>query len=213
MIMKKYALLVFDYDGTLVDSEGLVIESLQKTAADFGYPMPEASAISEYFGLNLENVLLHFFPDGKQPELAARYYSYYSEENLAKNLFAGTLETLNYLKQRGFLLAIATNTARKKLDASLAIAKIKNLFLATCCPEDAAPKPAPDMLLKLLEKLNILPQEVLMIGDTIYDMQFAKNAAVDALAFCHRCRKKEQLAAFNPVGFIENIQELKYILI
>jgi len=212
MTMKKYSLLVFDWDGTLVDSEGFAIEALQKTAADFNYPVPEISAIRECFGLKLENLLQQFFPKENQTELAKTFYKYFSEEDLTTNFFAGALETLAYLKQQGFTLAVATNRARAKLDTALDMANIKNLFATTRCPEEGAPKPAPDMLLTLLEELNIDPYNALMIGDTVFDMQFAQNAAVDAMAACYGHHRKDQLAAFNPVGFIENIQDLKYIL-
>jgi phosphoglycolate phosphatase len=210
--MKKYSLLVFDWDGTLFNSKDLLIEALQKTASDFNYQMPEVTTISKYFGFTVDDIIQHLFPKGNHTELIAKFYDHFiTEENIVKNFFSGTIETLNYLKQRGFILAIATNAARIKLNASLDVANIKNFFAATRCPEDAAPKPAPDMLLTLLEELRFIPQDVLMIGDTVTDMQFAKNAAVDALAVCYGNNKKDQLAVFNPINFIDDIQELRYI--
>ncbi len=210
--MKKYSLLVFDWDGTLVDSEGFAIEALQKTAADFNYPIPTTEEIREFFGQKLETLLQQFFPQDRQAELAQKFYQHFTEEELVTRFFTGTLETLRYLKQQGFILAIATNRARTKLNMALDTTNIKGLFTATRCPEDGAPKPAPDMLLTLLDELDTPAQNALMIGDTIFDMQFARNAAVDALAVCYGHHRKEQLAAFNPVGFIENIQDLKHIL-
>ncbi|EKE00529.1 MAG: hypothetical protein ACD_21C00332G0003 [uncultured bacterium] len=210
--MKKYSLLVFDWDGTLVDSKGLLIESLQKTAVYFNYPIPEITTIRKHFGLTIEEMLKNLFPKEDQPELIAKFHNYFSKENIAINLFPGAIEILNYLKQSGFILAIATNATRIKLDASLDMARIKNLFAATCCPEDAAPKPAPEMLLTLIEKLAFMPQDTLMIGDTTVDMQFANNAEVDALAVCYGNHRKDQLAAFNPIDFIGDIRELKNIL-
>ena len=109
-------------------------------------------------------------------------------------------------------MAIATNKSRARLEIALDMAKIKNLFATTRSPEDGFPKPHPDMLITLLDELMYDPKDTLMIGDTIFDMQFAQNAKVDALAVCYGHHKKEQLAAFNPVGFIEDIQDLKEIL-
>lgn len=210
--MKKYSLLVFDWDGTIVDSESFAIEALQKTAVDFHYPIPATAEIQGCFGLKLENLLQQLFPAEKQADLISTFYSHFTEEKLATRFFTGALETLSYLKDQGFILAIATNKSRPKLNAALTAAKIAYLFTATRSPEDGAPKPAPDMLLTLLAELNIHAQNALMIGDTVFDMQFAQNAAVDALAACYGNHKKEQLATFNPVGFIEKIEELKYIL-
>ncbi len=210
--MKKYSLLIFDWDGTLVDSESFAVAALQRTAADFNYPIPSAEEIDENFGLRLENLLQKFFPGEYQQELAQAFYKHFSEEELATNFFTGALETLNYLKEQGFILSVATNRSRTKLNAALKTADIEDLFAATRCPEDAAPKPAPGMLLTLLDEFNLSPRSALMIGDTIYDMQFANNAAVDALAVCYGHRKKDQFIPFNPIGFIEKIEDLKYIL-
>lgn len=212
--MKKYSLLVFDWDGTLINSKGLLIESLQKTASDFGYQVPDVATISRYFGLTVDATLWHLFPSRENhAQIIARFHKYFiTEKNIVKNLFPGTLETLNHLKERGFTLAIATNATHSKLDASSDFAEIRDLFTLIRCPEDAAPKPAPDMLSTLLEELRCAPQDALMVGDTVIDMQFAKNAAVDALAVCYGNGKREQLAAFNPANFIDDIQDLKYIL-
>lgn len=210
--MKSYALLVFDWDGTLVDSESLVIEALQKTAATFNYPPLPTAEIHIHFGLNLELMFEKFFPEEDPAALSETFYQYFTEKQLATNFFQGALDTLAALKQQGFILAVATNRARAKLNTALATAKIEDLFATTRCPEDNAPKPAPDMLLSLLEELAISPRDALMIGDSIFDMQFAKNAHVDALAACYDKNRKAQLAAFNPVGFIENIQDLKQMV-
>lgn len=211
--MKKYSLLVFDWDGTIVDSESLAIESLQKTAADFNYRIPTTEETRGCFGLKLENLLERFFPAEKRDALASAFYKHFDEEELVNRFFTGALETLCYLKNQGFILTVATNRSRSKLKAALTKANITDLFAATRSPEDGAPKPAPDMLLTLLDEFNISAQKALMIGDTIFDMQFAQNAAVDALAVCYGHHKKAQLATFNPVGFIEKIEELKYILL
>lgn len=209
---KDYKLLVFDWDGTLINSEDLTIESTQKLASDIGYPVPKPSDIRKHFGLLLEDMLYQLFPEEDKKKLTKIFYNYFSEKKLATNFFEDAIETLVYLKDQGFDLAIATNRTRKKLDESLQIAKIKDLFKTTKCPEDGPPKPNPFLLLTILKELKKEPEETLMIGDTIFDMQFAKNADVDALAACYGHHDKTQLAAFKPVGFINKITDVKSFL-
>ena len=208
--MKKYNLLVFDWDGTLVDSGKLVIEAALRCAADFGCTLPDQ--VQQYFGLDLLTIHRRLFAQVKYSDFYERFHQYCNEEKLADYFFPGALATLRYLKAQKFTLAIATNKPRAKLDLALQIADIKDFFAATRCPDDGMPKPHPDMLLSLLDELQYSPQEVLMIGDTTFDMEFAQNATVDALAVCYGHHKKEQLASFAPIGFLEDIQELQKIL-
>lgn len=210
--MKNYNLLVFDWDGTLVDSSGLVVESTQKAALDLGYAVPTATEIGKHFGLSLKTIQQQLFPEADYDIFNEVFHRYCNEEKLATYFFPGAIETLAHLKEQGFTLAIATNKSRARLEIALNMAKIKNLFAATRSPEDGFPKPHPHMLITLLDELIYDPKDALMIGDTIFDMQFAQNAKVDALAVCYGHHKKEQLATFNPVGFVEDIQNLKEIL-
>lgn len=213
MQIKNYSLLVFDWDGTIVDSEGLAVESMQQTAKELGYPIPPSKLIHENFGLSIEKVAENLFPDQKyQPIFSQIFFKYFNEETLATYFFEHAIETLIQLKNQGFTLAVATNRPRAKLNSALTTANIEHIFTTTRCPEEGAPKPDPNMLLTILEELNHDPHNTLMIGDSVFDMQFAKNANVDALAVCYGHSKKEQLANFKPVGFVEKIKDLKTIL-
>jgi len=212
--VKNYSLLVFDWDGTLVNSEALAVNCIQKAAANLGYPVPEAATIQQHFGMCLEGICEQLFPE-KSLALFDEIFSVHDclyEENQNGDLFEGTIETLTHLKQQGFTLAVATNKPRARFEIDLTLSNTRELFSATRCPEDGEAKPHPHMLMTLLEELKHHPQDTLMIGDSIFDMQFASNANVDALAACYSQNKKELLAAFNPVKFISDIQELKHIL-
>lgn len=210
---KKYSLLVFDWDGTLVNSEGLAVKTIQQIAVEFGYQPPSEASIKQLFGMSLKDIHKNLFPQHDNfPLFNNKFYANFTEEKLATSFFVGAIETLNHLKQKGFVLAIATNKPRTKLEAALDIANIRSLFAATRCPEDGGTKPLPNMLLNLLQELQYEATDTLMIGDTIFDMQFAQNANVDALAACYTPNKKEILAKYNPVGFIGDITELETIL-
>lgn len=211
MKTKNYSLLVFDWDGTLVDSESLVIGAIQQIAGDFGYDSPPTEQIRKHFGKNLHGMLEPFFPKEKHEALTAAFYKHkhFTEEKIANYFFKDAIETLIHLKQQGFILAVATNRPRADLKKALALSNIEHLFAATRCPEDGEPKPHPSMLLTLLEELEHEPKNMLMIGDSVFDMQCAQNAKVDAVAACYGHSRKDELSAFNPVGFIENISELR----
>ena len=210
--MKKYPLLIFDWDGTLVDSKGLAVFAVQKIAEDLNYPMPSLESINYWFGLELMEMLQKLFPDGDLPQLVERFYYYFSEERAGNGFFEGAVEMLAYLKDSNFLLAVATNRIKVKLERALELAGIKDLFVATYTSDEYAAKPDPMMLFALLKELNMSPEDALMIGDTIFDMQFARNAGVDGLAACYGHHTQEQLAVYNPVGFIRNLGELKKLL-
>jgi phosphoglycolate phosphatase len=210
--MKNYSLLVFDWDGTLVNSNDLIVEAVQKTALDLGHAVPAEVEIRKHIGLILETIQQQLFPKINYDVFCEVFHRYFNEEKLAAHFFTGTIETLTYLKEQGFTLAIATNRPRARLEMALNMANIKNLFAAARSPDDYFPKPHPDMLTTLLDELRHKPKDALMIGDTTFDMQFAQNAKVDALAVCYGHHKKEQLAAFNPVGFLEDVRDLKNIL-
>ncbi len=209
--MKDYSLLIFDWDGTLVDSKGLAIESTQMAARDLDYPVPDAEIVAQHFGLELEEMLSKLFPYGDLDKLAEHFYQHFSEEKLAHNFFSNAIETLIYLKTKGYQLAVATNRAREKLNQALAMTNTAKLFSVTRSADDGARKPNPAMVLTILEELRVHNKDALMIGDTIFDMQLAHNAAIDALAACYGHGTRLQLAAFNPVGFIDNIKELQNI--
>jgi phosphoglycolate phosphatase len=207
--MKKYNLLVFDWDGTIVDSVSLSLEATKKTALDLGLPMPTITEFNKYYGLSLETMQQQLFPTVDYTSFVKTFQCHFNEEKLATNFFPGAIETLNHLKEQNFTLAIATNRPHKSLQQALERAKIKHLFATTRSPDNYFPKPHPDMLITLLEELTHHPENTVMIGDTTFDMQFAQNAKVDALAVTYGHNKKEQLLEHKPIGFIDNIQDLK----
>jgi phosphoglycolate phosphatase len=211
MHAKKYSLLIFDWDGTLVDSEGLAIESMQKATEEVGYQMPPARLIRKYFGLRLEGIINQLFPDQDPTPIIQAFFKHFTEEKLATHFFEHAIETLNYLKNQGVTLAIATNRPKEKLNKALNAAKIAHLFKTTRCPEDGATKPDPSVLLTILEELGHSTYNTLMIGDSVFDLQCAQNAKIDAIAVCDDHSKKKELQAFKPVEFIKEIKELKRI--
>lgn len=207
--MNEYSLLIFDCDGTLVNSDDLVIHCAQEMARELDVPSPTISHIQLGFGMHLQNFCQHVFPNHDWQICSKIFYRYYTPENLSKNFFAGALETLTHLKRQGFILAMATNTVRAAINAILEQVQGADLFVALRCGDDGFIKPHPEMLLGLLRELNIKSKNALFIGDTLHDLQLAQNAGVDFLAVAYDQKKSEKFLPYNPIGFLGDIRELK----
>jgi phosphoglycolate phosphatase len=207
--MKKYKLLIFDCDGTLVDSNDLVASCAQDIARELQIPIPDISIIRAGLGMLLKDFCEHVFPNYDWQIIRDMFYRYYTPENLAKHFFHGALETLVTLRHQGFILAMATNTSRAKIEAMLTQANSTQLFATLRCGDDGCTKPDPQMLYGLLDELGIKKEDALMIGDTHYDMQLAKNAAVDVLAVAYGHESPDMFAAYKPIGYLNDIRELQ----
>lgn len=182
--MKRYQLLIFDWDGTLVDSASEIVGVMQQTLQDLGLPERSPAQMRELIGLGFHDVLARLFPDRETWRLRARFERYRKRYGMPRNqspLFDAVKETLAALDERGFELAVATGKSRRGLDAALTLTGTAGHFRITRCADESVPKPAPDMVEDILLRTATLPHNALMIGDTEYDMAMARAAGVDAL--------------------------------
>lgn len=205
---KDYKLLIFDWDGTLMNSEFCIVNALQATGRELNFPIPTSAAIHNTIGLPVLDSMRKLFPEAV-PEVAADIYrKHYFSSDENECFFEGAHETLCKLKQNGYKLAIATNKSRRGLDHAIQRLQLEGFFEAIRCGDDGFAKPHPDVLSSLLTKTDVVARDALMIGDTIYDMQAAANAGVDALAVTYGVHSKEQLLTCNTVGCIDDIRQL-----
>jgi phosphoglycolate phosphatase len=207
---KKYELLIFDWDGTLMDSTAAIVKTFQSVATELELPKPTATEVCDLIGLNIQHQLDQLYP----PELDRDRYipcfrkyqaKYFAEE---VNFFPGTIETLKDLIANKYKIAIATSKYRKQLTDLLLKYRIQDLFVGERCGDDGYPKPEAGMLLSLLEELEVKPERAVMVGDSEYDMQLAKNAGVDAIAVSYGAHAKERLLTYKPVVCIDDITDL-----
>jgi phosphoglycolate phosphatase len=183
--MKRYELLVFDWDGTLVDSAAHIVHSIREAAVDLQLPVPSDAQARHIIGLGLGDAMAQLFPDlpaDGWARVADRYRHHYLSGESAVALFPGVVEALPALSRRGHLLAVATGKSRRGLDRALGMAGLEPVFHATRCGDEGFPKPHPDMLLHLLEVFGVAPEGALMIGDTTHDLEMAAAAGVSSLA-------------------------------
>ena len=207
----RYPLLVFDWDGTLIDSARTIAACLQAACRDLGLPVPDDARASHVIGLGLQDALSYAVP-GLPPEDYGRVVERYRTHFLARDpeipLFPGARAMLAGLRDRGHVLAIATGKSRAGLARALENTGLRPLFAASRCADQCASKPAPDMLCELMEELGTSAVNTLMIGDTVHDLQMAAHAGVQAVAVSHGAHPRRDLLALAPLACLEDIDEL-----
>ena len=208
---KRFELLVFDWDGTLMDSAGAIIASIQASCSDLGLPVPERERAAHVIGLGLKDALAYAVPElapDDYGKLALRYRHHFLARDPDIEMFPGMREMLAELKQRGHLLAVATGKSRVGLERVLEATQLKQYFNSSRCADETHSKPHPAMLQELMQELSVEPEATLMIGDTAHDLQMALSAGVPALAVSYGAHPRENLTEFNPLACIDTPQEL-----
>ena len=181
-------LVIFDWDGTLFDSTGVIAHALQQSCAAINRPIPSLKQAQHVIGLGFTEAIeaLTGPLDATQTEQFMQSYRrhYFGGEEVV-TLFDGISELLTALRARGVLTAIATGKSRAGLNRVLQHSMLKNQFDASRTADETTSKPHPMMLLELLEELDIAAHDAVMIGDTTYDIDMAHAAGVSAIAVAY----------------------------
>ncbi len=209
---RRPRLVVFDWDGTLVDSAERIVAACQAAVRECGLPPPPAASVRELIGLGLEQTFAVLLPDvtvHDRTRAVARYRELWALGAAQPTpTFEGVHETLSVLAADGILLGVATGKSRRGLDRELRLHGLDGLFAATRCADEAPSKPHPAMLQSLLEELQVAPAQALMVGDTEYDMAMAQAASVAAVAVRCGVHDETRLARFAPRGVIDRVRDL-----
>ena len=207
----RYRLVVFDWDGTLADSAAIIALAIQRACGDLGLPVPDDAAARYVIGLGLHDALRHVapsLPEKDYPQLSARYRVHYLGRDPEIPLFPGAAQMIESLVARGHLIAVATGKSRRGLDRALEQAGIGHHFVATRCADEGAPKPDPDMLVYLMQRVGVMPAETLMIGDTTHDLMLAWNAGVDAIGVAYGAHPRSALEEETALAIVDDIDAL-----
>ncbi len=207
----KYELIVWDWDGTLMDSAPTIVRCIQDACRDLNLPVPDDSMASHVIGLGVQEALRRAVPTvtvQDHPKLVDRFRFHYLSKDHELSLFEGAKELLYELKNKGHLLAVATGKSRKGLNRSLDFHDLHDVFVDTRTPDETFPKPHPGMLLELSEGLMVPMEKVLMIGDTTHDLLMANNAGADAVAVTYGAHPEHVLKTENPKACLSNVAEL-----
>ncbi|MDN7123630.1 HAD-IIIA family hydrolase [Pseudidiomarina terrestris] len=212
----KYQLLIFDWDGTLMDSIGRIVSSMQATATHLALPVPTDTQVRDIIGLSLEPAIERLFGrlDGQQhATFLARYRDQYVElDPTPTPLFAGVPEMLADLRQQGYQLAVATGKARRGLNRVWQETDTAQFFQLSRCADESASKPDPKMLHELLEEANCDLSKALMIGDSIHDLRMAEAAGMDRVGVDFGVHSAQQLSVYSPLAVLSNWQQFPSLL-
>jgi phosphoglycolate phosphatase len=209
---KSFDLIVWDWDGTLADSTSMIARALVQAAEQVGLPKLELQAARNVIGLGLRESIDTLFGDipNEQAQALAKQYTanYYAGEQDIP-LFEGAQELIAQLTRRGHKQAIATGKGRRGLDLALNRSGVAKYVHATRTVDECFSKPHPQMLDELMDMLVATPERTLMIGDTTYDMQMAKNAEVQSLAVTFGAHSSEKLLKYDPKGIFNTFGDLR----
>lgn len=211
--MRDYKLLIFDWDGTLVDSIDRIVESIEAAAVACALPSCERKAIRGIIGLGLPEAFSVLYPSVDPQSCYARFRQAYADhymnlESQPSPMFAGVGEVLQAFRQAGYSLAVATGKSRAGLDRVLAGHGLTTFFDITRCADETASKPEPLMLEEILQHCQVSADQALMVGDSVFDLQMARNAQVDSVAVGYGAQDLEQLQELQPVLAIKQFDEL-----
>ena len=210
---QKIELVIFDWDGTLFNSVGQIVNSLQYAAQQFQQPLTDAAAKS-IIGLGLPEVMQVLFPQVPHlhQELLQCYANHYVEHSKDDAWFDGVAELLADLKQRGLKLAVATGKSRRGLDRVLTQTNSHQLFDITRAASETKSKPDPLMLQEILSELDVAVEHAVMVGDTSYDLEMAQNLNMRRIAVSYGVHDIDTLQKYQPLTIAENIQALHQYL-
>lgn len=208
---RQFDLLVFDWDGTLMDSAGVIVDSIQRACEDIGLPAPGDRASRQIIGLGLVQALQTLLPDlpaDDYPRLVERYRHHYLGRDSLIPLFDGVAEGIGRLHASGFRLAVATGKSSLGLARALDASRLGPWFSATRCADQTHSKPHPAMVLELMAELGADPARTLVIGDTSHDLQMAAGAGVAALGVTYGAHEVDDLAPHAPLALLDSFAEV-----
>ncbi len=209
---EPFELLIFDWDGTLMDSAAAIAEALQAACADLDLPIPPTREARYVIGLGLTDAMRHILPDlpeSEYPRVVDRYRVHFLKRDGGTTLFAGARGMIEELSDHGYQLAVATGKSRRGLDRALDETGMRRFFDITRCADEGFAKPHPGMLMAILDSLATPASKALMIGDTTHDLTMANAAGVASAAITHGAHEREALVDCKPVVMVDDVQGLR----
>ncbi|MBB5019826.1 phosphoglycolate phosphatase [Chitinivorax tropicus] len=208
---KRYDLLVFDWDGTLMDSTMAIVRAIQHAFRDVGLDAPSDERAKHVIGLGLAEAMRHLDANLSQADHVAvvdAYRHHYLSQHAYIELFGGVADALVRYREQGFLLAVATGKSRQGLNRAMETVGVTHLFDVTRCADETFSKPHPAMLEQIMDVTGMQPSRTLMIGDTSHDLLLARNARADGFAVSYGAHPLDELEAHQPVGIAHTFAEL-----
>ena len=207
-------LIIFDWDGTLMDSIGLIVESMHIAGEAHGFRTTD-QAVKDIIGLSLMHGIEILYPQASNTQKLAiqqSYAEYYIPNSHRTPFFAPIENMLLTLKQQDKQLAVATGKKRKGLDRVLEASASRHYFTITRCADESGSKPDPQMLRDILDYTKQPISQAVFIGDSIYDIQMANRLGMTSIAVNYGTASSSELAAEQPTYQVDTPQELVALL-
>lgn len=212
-----YQLVIFDWDGTVMDSAAKIVSCMQQAALDCSVPVPSRKAVEHIIGVSLVPAVAQLFSiddDSTIAQIVERYkFNYLNRDTTPCPLFPGVLPLFDTLQKQNRILAVATGKARRGLNRAWEQTNTGHFFQYSRCADEAESKPSPDMLSQLLVETGIDVSRSLMIGDTSYDMQMAQSLGMDRIAVNYGVHETSVLQQYDPKIVAESVAELHQFLL
>ena len=213
MSRRDYKLLIFDWDGTLANSIGRIVESMHMASTRSGFELRSDFAVKGIIGLGLPEAIRTLYPEISEAELVAfreHYADHYTAlEAEPSPLFDGVAQSLQAFRAEGYHLAVATGKSRRGLDRVLKAHGWDDCFDITRAADETASKPHPLMLEQILAHCGVSPRQALMVGDASFDLMMARNAGMDSVAVSYGAQAAEALQHYEPRLTIDHFSELQ----
>ncbi|RLU01447.1 HAD family hydrolase [Ketobacter sp.] len=210
--MSQYQLIVFDWDGTLMNSLSRIADCMQAAARDLALTPATDQQVHDVVGLALDIAIQRLHPqlDGHQvAQMRERYsHHYVVAESTPSPFYGGIPEMLGSLSAKGALLSVATGKSRKGLSRVFAAHGVESLFHSSRCADETRSKPEPDMLLEILAMHGLNPDQAVMVGDTEFDLEMARRAGVDSVGVTWGAHDITRLQRHHPKVCVDSVASL-----
>ncbi|HLT13643.1 MAG TPA: HAD-IA family hydrolase [Marinobacter sp.] len=208
--------VIFDWDGTLIDSVDHIADSLQQAATELGYPDLEREAYRDIIGLGMIEALEKLYPGLTREEIVRireGYAGYFFQKmTTPQNVFDGMADVVSDICRSGRGCSVATGKSRKGLAKALTTSGLGHHFDITRCADETRSKPDPLMLEEILEFYGYRPDEAVMIGDTRYDLDMARRIGMPSIGVEWGVHKRDVLQEYDPHAVVNTVDELRRVL-
>ncbi|WP_424933596.1 HAD-IA family hydrolase [Amaricoccus macauensis] len=210
-------LVIFDMDGTIIDSQQEILAAMSSAFTLAGHPQPTREAVLSIVGLSLPEAMMTLAPylsEAQALELAELYkHSFLSmkaeDGNKPMPLYPGVIETLDALAADPWTtMGIATGKARRGLDRVFSVHDLAGYFMTLQTADNHPSKPHPSMVLEAMREAGCAPEQTVMVGDTEFDMVMAREAGARTVGVSWGYHPRERLAAAGADVIIDSYSEL-----
>lgn len=210
--MPDKQLIIFDWDGTLMDSVNHIVDSMRHAINIMDLEPRSTEQLRDIIGLGMKEAIYQLYPNHQSEQFAQQFSAAYREnffiEQAPQALFEGAEATLQTLIDENYLLAVATSKSRRGLDKVMTETGLGDYFVTSRCADETRSKPHPQMLLEILESQQIAADQAIMVGDTVYDLEMAIQARVLPIGVSYGVHDTERLNKFKPAHILDRISDL-----